>query len=78
MPTEIIDVGEAQIHLTERLSLVSAGTEAIIAEGSKPLAWLIPIEACTILRAAGLQPRAIWTSDDFDTPLPDGFWKESP
>jgi len=25
-------------------------------------------------RVAGLHPGAIWTSDDFDDPLPDEFW----
>jgi hypothetical protein len=27
---------------------------------------------------AGLHPGAIWTSDDFDEPLPDDFWTEGP
>jgi uncharacterized protein YwbE len=29
-------------------------------------------------RVAGLHPGAIWTSDDFDEPLPDDFWTEVP
>jgi len=35
-----------------------------------PVARLVPIS----VRAAGLHAGAIWTSPDFDEPLPDEFW----
>lgn len=78
MPTKIVDVGEAQMHLTELLSLVVAGTEVILTEGSKPLARLVPITAPIAPRVAGLHPGAIGTSEDFDAPLPDDFWLGAP
>ena len=74
MPTKIIEVGEAQMQLTELLSLVLAGTEVILTEGNTPLARLVPMAASTMPRVAGLHPGAIWTSEDFDEPLPDDFW----
>lgn len=70
MPTKTVDVHEAQIRLMELLSLVLAGTEVILTEGNMPLARLVPIAAPTAPRVAGLHPGAIWTSDDFDEPLP--------
>jgi antitoxin (DNA-binding transcriptional repressor) of toxin-antitoxin stability system len=74
MQTKIVDIGEAQRRLMELVSLVVAGTEVILTEGSKPLARMVPVTAVTTPRIAGLHPGAIWTSDDFDEPLPDDFW----
>ncbi|NOZ51013.1 MAG: type II toxin-antitoxin system prevent-host-death family antitoxin [Chloroflexi bacterium] len=70
MTTRTVDVCEAQTQLKELLSLVVTGTEIILTESSTPIARLVPITP----RVAGLHPRAIWTSDDFDEPLPEGFW----
>jgi antitoxin (DNA-binding transcriptional repressor) of toxin-antitoxin stability system len=78
MPTKIIDVGETQLHLTELLSLVVAGTEVILTEGSKPLARVVPTATAAMPRVAGLHAGAIWTSEDFDAPLPDDFWVGTP
>lgn len=47
MVTKIVDVDEAQMHLTELLSLVLAGTEIILTEGGTPRARLVPIAAPT-------------------------------
>ena len=38
MQTKTVDVHEAQTHLVELLSLVTAGTEIILTEDSTPLA----------------------------------------
>lgn len=35
---------------------------------------LIEVQTFITLRVAGLHQGAIWTSDDFDEPLPDEFW----
>jgi antitoxin (DNA-binding transcriptional repressor) of toxin-antitoxin stability system len=78
MQTKIVDVQEAQTHLVELLSLVSAGTEIILTAGSTPLARIVPMASATAPRVAGLHPGAIWTSEDFDEPLPEDFWTGTP
>ena len=36
-----------------------------------------PVPVSTKPRVPGLHPGAIWTSEDFDEPLPDEFWTGS-
>jgi prevent-host-death family protein len=74
MQTKTVDIHEAQLHLVELLSLVTTGTEIILTEGSTPLARIVPIADAPMPRVAGLHPGAIWTSEDFDEPLPEAFW----
>jgi antitoxin (DNA-binding transcriptional repressor) of toxin-antitoxin stability system len=79
MTTKTIDVREMQPNLDELLSLVGDGTEVILTDGEVPLARLIPLHTPPANDAArpripGLHAGAIWTSDDFDEPLPDEFW----
>lgn len=74
MTTKTVDLGEAQSHLTELVALVKEGAEVIITEDGTPLARLLPMVVATKPRVAGLNPGAIWVSDDFDEPLPDEFW----
>lgn len=78
MPAKTVDVGEVEISLKELLSLVVEGAEIILTEGSTPLARLVPFASPTTLRIAGLHPGSIWTSDDFDEPLPEEFLTENP
>jgi len=74
--TEIkaIEVLEAQSHLKEIISLVGTGIEVLITDGDIPIARLLPIESESNSRVAGLHKGAIWTSEDFDEPLPETFW----
>ena len=74
MLTKMVDVQEAQTNLQELLSLVSKGTEIVLTEGTIPLARLVPISLPSTPRVAGLHTGAIWTSEDFDEPLPEDFW----
>ena len=76
MVTKTVDVQEAKANLMELLSLVMTGTEVILMQDSTPVARLVPIALTTAPRVAGLHGGAIWTSDDFDEPLPDEFWSE--
>jgi antitoxin (DNA-binding transcriptional repressor) of toxin-antitoxin stability system len=78
MQTKTVDVHEAQTHLVELLSLVTAGTEIILTEGITPLARIVPMAGATTPRVASLHPGAIWTSEDFDEPLPEEFWTGAP
>ncbi len=74
MLTKTVDVQEAQTNLQELLSLVSKGAEIILTEGTIPLARLVPITLPSTARVAGLHAGAVWTSEDFDEPLPEDFW----
>jgi antitoxin (DNA-binding transcriptional repressor) of toxin-antitoxin stability system len=70
MSTKTIDVHKAKTDLKELLSLAVTGTEIIFVEGDTPIARLVSIGR----RVAGLHSGAIWTSNDFDEPLPEAFW----
>jgi len=74
MLTKTIDVRETQTPLEELLSLVIAGAEIILTEGSTPIARLVPVVLPTTPRVAGLHAGTIWVSDDFDESLPEEFW----
>ena len=74
MPTKTVDMREAHISLEELMSLVRGGTEIVLTEGSTPLARLVPLALPDKPRMAGLHSGAIWTSEDFDEPLPEEFW----
>ena len=72
--TQTVSVDEAQIKLQELLAQALAGNEVIITERGKPVARLVPVTPSKKTRVAGLNRGTIWTSDDFDEPLPDEFW----
>lgn len=74
MSTKMIDVEEAQQHLSELLSLAQQGNEVIIADGNTPVARLVPITEGSKPRVAGLNRGAMRMRDDFNEPLPDSFW----
>ena len=75
MPTTTIEVKQTQTYLQELLSLAVKGSEVVLTQGDTPIARLIPIaNSPATPRVAGLHLGAIWTSDDFDEPLPDEFW----
>ena len=74
MSTKTVDVREVQISLQELLALVRGGTEIVFTEGNIPLARLVPLTSPSTPRMAGLHAGAIWTSEDFDEPLPEEFW----
>jgi prevent-host-death family protein len=76
MTTQTVTLKDAQARLAELLTLAQAGNEIIIAANGQPVARLVSI-AERKRRIAGLQRGKIWTSDDFDAPLPDEFWTGS-
>lgn len=77
MLIKTVNIYEAQTHLVELLSLVAIGTEIILTEGNTPLARIVPMAGATP-RVSGLHPDAIWTSEDFDEPLPEKLWTGAP
>jgi antitoxin (DNA-binding transcriptional repressor) of toxin-antitoxin stability system len=56
------------------VSLVTAGGEVVLTESDLPVARLVPINTMAASRQAGLHAGSVWTSDDFDAPLPEEFW----
>ena len=74
MSSKTVDIHDTQTSLSELVSLSLEGNEVIIAENNKPLARLVPISESNQPRIPGLNRGDIWTSDDFDEPLPEPFW----
>lgn len=75
--TRTVRVDEAQEKLQDLLAQALAGNEVIITEHGKPVARLVPVPVAPPKkkkRVAGLNRGTIWTSEDFDQPLPDEFW----
>lgn len=70
MMTRTVDVTKESPDLKGLLSLVADGTEVLLTEGPTPVARLVPVGK----RVAGLHAGLVWTSEDFDEPLPDEFW----
>ena len=73
MQTETIDVEEAEAHFKDLLHRVVAGVHVVLCENQKTIAHLVPAGG----RVPGLHAGAIFTSEDFDAPLPESFWNDS-
>ena len=72
---DVVNVHDAKTHLSRLLERVQRGEEIVIARAGKPVARLIPLDAVDRRRPLGRDRGKIWTSDDFDEPLP---WKTFP
>ena len=72
--TQTVTIDEAQNKLQDLLAQALAGNEVIITDRGKPVARLVPVAPAKKKRVAGLNRGTIWTSEDFDQPLPDEFW----
>ena len=73
MTTKTVTVDEIQTQIMDLLSQISADKEIIIAKDNNPIAKLVAVRPRKE-RIAGLNEGEIWTSNDFDAPLPDEFW----
>ncbi len=74
MKTRPIDVQKSKIEIQDLVSWIKAGEEIILTEGDKPIARIVPIISSTKERIPDLHAGQVWTSDDFDDPLPNDFW----
>ena len=72
--TQTVTIDEAQNKLQDLLAQALAGHEVIIIDRGQPVARLVPVAPAKKKRVAGLNRGTIWTSEDFDQPLPDEFW----
>jgi len=70
MATETVEISEAQAHLKELVDRVAGGVHVLLSQDQKPVALLVPLTE----RTPGLHAGTMWTSEDFDAPLPDAFW----
>lgn len=69
-----VNLEEAKSSLPALVEAAIKGEEVVITDDGKPLARLVPIAPAKKKRVAGLNRGAIWTSEDFDEPLPDELW----
>jgi prevent-host-death family protein len=75
MPTQTVNLDKVEKQLAELLAFAEDNGEIVIAQNGKPLARLEPVkQPKKKKRIAGLNRGTIWTSEDFDEPLPDKFW----
>ena len=74
MSSKTVDIHDTETSLSELVSLALKGNDVIIAEDEKPLVRLIPILESKQVRTPGLNRGEIWTSEDFDEPMPESFW----
>jgi antitoxin (DNA-binding transcriptional repressor) of toxin-antitoxin stability system len=69
-----VDIEEARMRFHELLAKVAEGTEVVLTDQERPFARISPIPDPAEPRISDLHPGAFEPSDDFDAPLPDGFW----
>ncbi|MEZ4731319.1 MAG: type II toxin-antitoxin system prevent-host-death family antitoxin [Caldilineaceae bacterium] len=74
MPVQTINLDHVEKQLAELLAIVEHNGDVVIAQNGKPIARLASLTPKKKKRIAGLNRGMIWTSDDFDAPLPDEFW----
>jgi antitoxin (DNA-binding transcriptional repressor) of toxin-antitoxin stability system len=75
MSTITVDIQNTQINWQAVLSEMRAGSKVVLVDGETPVAQLTPVEESEAgTRIPDLSRGAIWTSEDFDDPLPDEFW----
>ena len=69
-----VDSIEPNATLAELVSLVTSGTQVVVTQAGNPVARLVPVDIAMEPRVPDLHPGAFEPSQDFDVPLPDGFW----
>ena len=71
---QIINLDKVEKQLADLLAIVECNDEIVIAQNGQPIARLTSVAPKKKKRIAGLNRGMIWTSEDFDAPLPDEFW----
>lgn len=65
----MLNLHEAKAQLSSLVEDAAAGKEIIIGKYGKPMAKLVPLSKAK--RKPGKHKGKIWTSKDFDAPMPD-------
>lgn len=68
--TVTVKFHEAKTHFSKLIERVRLDDEVIVAEGGKPVAKLVSVEAPPKQRHPGSERGLIEIGDDFDDPLP--------
>ena len=74
MPMQTVNLDKVEKQLADLLAIVKNGGEVVIAQNGEPIARLESVKRTKKKRVVGLNRGTIWTSEDFDEPLPDEFW----
>lgn len=74
MPMQTVNLDKVEKQLADLLAIIEHSDEIVIAQNGKPIARLASVTPKKKKRIAGLNGGMIWTSEDFDAPLPDEFW----
>lgn len=74
MPVQTVNLNKVEKQLADLLAMVKQRGEIVIAQNGEPIARLASVEPKKKKRIAGLNHGSVWTSEDFDEPLPDEFW----
>lgn len=62
----IVDLHEAETHLSRLVDQVNAGSDVVIARAGEPVARLVPVEGHGVRRTPGSLVGRIVIVDDFD------------
>jgi prevent-host-death family protein len=68
---------EARTRFAEIVAAAEAGQEVIIARAGRPVARLVPVAARPGPRRPGALAGRLRIADDFDEPLPEGWFTET-
>jgi prevent-host-death family protein len=66
----VVTIHEANTNLSRLIKKASAGEEVIIARGSKPVAWLVPVGEVKGKRQPGSSKGKLRVGPEFFEPLP--------
>lgn len=76
--TRIIPIQELPPLTRELLAQIAQGDELVVEDAGQPVARITPMPAkppsASGKRQLGFWKGKIWTSPDFDEPLPEDFW----
>ena len=68
---QIVNINDAETHLSKLIEAVMRGEEIVIAKAGKPAAMLVPMQTQKPVRKPGAMKGKIKIATDFDSPLPD-------
>jgi prevent-host-death family protein len=69
---KVLNLYEAKTQLSSLVEEAAAGAEIVIAKAGVPRARLVPVKSRMRRRPGGSKGR-IWTSRDFDAPVPEAI-----
>lgn len=75
MSAKTFTVEQAGQHFSKLMELAAEGQEVVILQEDRPAAKLVPIRDTRGPRQFGQYKGQILIADDFDAPLPDGYWQ---